>query len=61
MSVKPSDVTLLVSLIEIAVRAKAQIDAIRAEKPEVYDQVAKHHADALARAEAALDDAPDGG
>ena len=53
MSVKAGDVTLLITLIEIATKAAAAIKAIKAENPEAYAAVGKHHADALARLEAA--------
>ena len=49
----PADVTILLSLIEIATKAAAAIKAIRADNPEAYAAVGKHHADALARLEAA--------
>ena len=53
MSVKPSDVTLLLALIDIATKAAAAIKAIKEDTPEVYAAVGKHHADALAKLEAA--------
>lgn len=49
----PSDVNLLLSLIEIGTRAAEAIKNIRDNNPEAYAQVGKHHADALARLEAA--------
>lgn len=49
----PADVTLLLNLIDIATKATAAIKAIKEEKPEVYAEVGKHHAEALARLEAA--------
>ena len=52
MSVRPGDITALIALIEIATKAAASIKKIRAENPEVYAEVGKHHADALARLEA---------
>lgn len=55
MSVRPGDITALIALIEIATKAVASIKKIRAENPEVYAEVGKHHADALARLEAAAD------
>jgi hypothetical protein len=48
-----ADVQLLLSLIEIAQKATNAIKAIKADKPEVYAEVGKHHSDALARLEAA--------
>ena len=48
-----SDLQLLMALLEIAAKANAAIAAIKADNPEAYEQVAKHHADALAAAEAA--------
>lgn len=51
MSIRPSDVTLLLSLIDIATKAVAAIKAIKADKPEVYAEVGKHHADAMVRLE----------
>lgn len=53
MSIKPSDVTLLLALIDVAAKAVAAIKAIQADNPEAYAAVGKHHADALARLEAA--------
>lgn len=50
---KPGDITILISLIEIATKAAAAIKAIKADNPEAYAEVGKHHADALARLEAA--------
>lgn len=49
----PSDLNLLLALIEIATKAQAAIAAIKADSPEVYAQVSAHHADALAGLEAA--------
>lgn len=49
----PGDVTILLSLIEIATKAAAAIKAIQTDNPEAYAAVGKHHADALARLEAA--------
>jgi hypothetical protein len=49
----PADITTLLSLIDIATKAATAIKAIKADKPEVYAEVGKHHADALARLEAA--------
>jgi hypothetical protein len=51
----PADVQLLISLIEIVQKATASIKAIKADKPEVYAEVGKHHGDALARLEAAAE------
>jgi hypothetical protein len=48
-----SDVTILISLIEIATKAAAAIKAIKDNNPEAYAAVGQHHADALARLEAA--------
>lgn len=47
-----SDVTILISLIEIATKAAAAIKAIKDNNPEAYAAVGQHHADALARMEA---------
>ena len=55
MSIKPGDITILISLIEIATKAAAAIKKIKDESPEVYAEVGKHHADALARLEAAAE------
>jgi len=49
----PNDVTILLSLIEIATKAADAIKAIKADNPEAYAAVGQHHADALARLEAA--------
>lgn len=56
MSIRPGDITALIALIEIATKAAASIKKIRAENPEVYAEVGKHHGDALARLEAAAGD-----
>ena len=53
MSVKAGDITILISLIEIATKAAIAIAKIKADNPEAYAEVGKHHADALARLEAA--------
>ena len=52
----PADVTILLSLIEIATKAAAAIKSIKSDNPEAYAEVGKHHADALARLEAASED-----
>ena len=44
--IKPGDVTLLITLIEIATKAAAAIKAIKTDNPEAYAAVGKHHADA---------------
>lgn len=49
----PTDVTLLLSLIDIATKATQAIKAIKSDKPEVYAAVGEHHKEALARLEAA--------
>lgn len=49
----PSDLNLLLALIEIATKAQAAIAALKADSPEVYAHVAEHHAAALAGLEAA--------
>jgi hypothetical protein len=41
------------ALLEIATKAMAAINQIKADNPEAYEYVSKHHADALAAAEAA--------
>ena len=53
MSIKPSDVALLLSLIDVVAKAAAAIKAIKTDNPEAYAAVGRHHADALARLEAA--------
>jgi hypothetical protein len=50
---KPGDVELLISLIEIAKRATAAIAQIKTDNPEAYAAVGQHHAEALARLEKA--------
>lgn len=55
MSIKPGDIAILISLIEIATKANAAIAKIKADNPEVYAEVGKHHADALARLEKAAE------
>lgn len=47
------NVQLLLALIDIATKATEAIKKIKADNPEVYAQVGQHHADALARLEAA--------
>lgn len=49
------NVELLMALIEIATKAAAAIQQIKKDDPAAYEAVAKHHADALSRAEAAKD------
>lgn len=48
------NVALLMKLIDIATAAAAAIQKIKNNDPEAYAEVAQHHADALARAEAAV-------
>jgi hypothetical protein len=55
VSIRPGDITALIALIEIATKAVASIKKIKAEDPQAYEEVGKHHADALARLEAAAE------
>lgn len=48
----PTTIKLALSLLQIIRSAKATLDQLKDDSPEVYAHIAQHHADALAAAEA---------
>ncbi len=53
--ISPTDIDLALSLFDIIKRAAATLTKLKDDSPETYAYIGKHHADALAAAEAAID------
>lgn len=52
MPISNADISLGLALFDIFTKAKATLDAIRAESPEVYELISQRHASAQAAAKA---------
>lgn len=54
MNINPADVSTVLSLLEIISKAKETLSELKDAKPEVFEHIGQHHADAGKRLDAAI-------